>query len=125
MSLHQKNLHKHAKVLQKFRIDTSLKSTEDLLRRMMCLPKTQQNQEQRRLYEMKSAVNKKPSEFKTRPECNDDDQVDALLESIENLDKILANIGSGQKEKVIEQMATKFGLFEKETETADVGYANR
>jgi histone acetyltransferase (RNA polymerase elongator complex component) len=61
----------------------------------MCLPKTQSNLEQRKLYEMKSAVNKKPLELKTRPECNDDAQVDALLESIENLDKILANIGSG------------------------------
>ena len=44
MSLHQKNLHKHAVVLQKFKIDTSLKSTEDLLRRMMCLPRPKVNE---------------------------------------------------------------------------------
>ena len=114
MSLHQKNLHKHAKVLQKYKIYTSLKTTEDLLRRIMCLPKSEANTNQRKLYELKSAVNKKPSEFKTRPECNDDGQVDALLESIDNLDKILANLGGAMKEKVIEQMASKFGLIDHE-----------
>lgn len=39
MSLHQRNLGKHAKILTKFKIDASLKNTEDLVRRMMCLPK--------------------------------------------------------------------------------------
>ena len=38
MQLHQKNLGKHAKVLQKFKIDTSLKSTEELLRKFLCIP---------------------------------------------------------------------------------------
>lgn len=80
----------------------------------MCLPKVKANADQRKLYELKSAVNKKPQDFKTRPECNEDGQVDALLESIENLDKILANMnGAGAiKEKVIEQMASKFGLID-------------
>lgn len=78
----------------------------------MCLPKVKSNLDQRKLYELKSAVNKKPQDFKTRPECNEDGQVDALLESIENLDKILANMNGAIKEKVIEQMASKFGLIE-------------
>lgn len=42
MSMHQRNLGKHAKVLQKYRIDVSHKTTEDLLRRFMCLPKSLQ-----------------------------------------------------------------------------------
>ncbi len=77
------------------------------------------------MHELKSAVNRKPQEFKTRPECNEDSQADALLESIENLDKILSNIGNGLKEKVIEQMATKLGLFDNDKEAPDLGYANR
>jgi len=48
MSLHQKNLGKHAKVLHKFKIDTNLKTTEDLLRRMMCLPKSNNSEQQKR-----------------------------------------------------------------------------
>jgi len=49
-----------------------------------------------------------------------------LLESIENLDKILANIGTNQKEKVIESMAIKFGLFDyDQTNEPNLGYANR
>jgi len=92
----------------------------------MCLPKAPVNQEQRRLHELKSAVNRKPLEFKTRPECNEDNQADALLESIENLDKILANIGTNQKEKVIESMAIKFGLFDyDQANEPNLGYANR
>lgn len=39
MSNHQRNLGKHAKVLTKYRIDTTHKTTEDLLRRLMSLPK--------------------------------------------------------------------------------------
>lgn len=63
---------------------------------------------------MRSAVNKRLPDLKVRPECNDDDHADALLESIENLDKILANLTNGKKEKVIEQIATKFNLFNQE-----------
>jgi hypothetical protein len=73
---------------------------------------------------MRSAVNKRISDLKVRPECNDDNQADALLESIENLDKILANLNNGKKEKVIEQMATKFNLFDVEDEQ-ECAYANR
>lgn len=73
---------------------------------------------------MRSAVNKRKSDLKVRPECNDDNQADALLESIENLDKILANLNNGKKEKVIEQMATKFNLFNIEDEQ-ECAYANR
>lgn len=39
---------------------------------------------------------------------------DKILDSIENLDKILANINNSNKERIIEQMAKKFGLIENE-----------
>lgn len=49
-----------------------------------------------------------------------------MLESIENLDKILANIGTNQKEKVIESMAIKFRLFDyDQANEPNLGYANR
>ena len=45
-----------------------------------------------------SAVNKKPQDFRRRPDAGADDIADRLLESIENLDMLLANMKNGQKE---------------------------
>jgi hypothetical protein len=38
LAIHQRSLGKNAKVYARHRIDTGLKSTEDLLRRIMSLP---------------------------------------------------------------------------------------
>ena len=100
MQLHQRNLGKHARVLQKFKIDTSHKTTEDLLRRLMFLPKSEEVQV-KKLYEGKSAYNKKPDEFRSRPDAGDDCQANQLLQSLENLDKLLANLKNGKKEVVL------------------------
>lgn len=47
-------------------------------------------------------MNKRPEEFRSRPDAGEDGQVDLLLNSIENLDKLLANLTNGKKETVLE-----------------------
>ena len=117
MQLHQKNLGKHAKILQKYKIDSGLKSTEELLRKMLCIPATTNQNERKALHEQRSASNKRPEEFtRMKPDAQESQLADKLMDSLENLDKILANIRLGRKEECLEQLARKFQIWPEESE---------
>ena len=128
MAIHQKSLGKNARIYTKHRIDTGLKTTEDFLRKVMVLPRSASSQSKRQqLHQQKSAVNKRADEFRQRPDAGEDSQQDALMRSIENLDKLLANYGgaTATKEQVIEQLAIQLQIIENPADARPENYAGR
>ena len=47
-----------------------------------------------------------------KPDAGDDKQANLLLDSIENLDQLLANMKNGKKETTLESLAKKLGINE-------------
>jgi sulfur relay (sulfurtransferase) DsrF/TusC family protein len=82
MNLHLKNLAKHASVINKHKIDVTIKNTEELVRKIMNI-QSQTSVEKTKLHE-------KPQAKKV--EVVDEEM---LQESIENLDMLLANMKAG------------------------------
>jgi hypothetical protein len=59
------------------------------------------------LHKGKAAVNRNPNEVR-RPEC--DIQEDKLLDSIENLDMLLATLKDGRREETLERLGRKYQI---------------
>ena len=95
MNLHLKNLAKHAQVIQKHKIDVTIKNTQDLVRKILNV--------QAQTAETKPKLHEKGQAKKV-------EQVDEdlLQQSIENLDMLLANMKAGiaQKERALYSLST-------------------
>lgn len=60
-----------------------------------------------------------------KPDAQDSHLADQLLDSLENLDKILTNIRLGRKEECLEQLARKFQIWPEDSEEQPCDYAGR
>ena len=110
-SLHLNNLHKHHQVVSKNKIDTNIKTTQELVRKLVTNEKEEQKSSKPQLHEMQSAVNRQPQAVARRPPAPTEDD---LEQSLENLDMLLANMKAGvaNKERALHQLGQKFNLIE-------------
>ena len=91
-TLHLNNLHKHHKVISKNKIDTTIKTTRELVRKMVTNEKEEPKVDKPQLHEMQSAVNRQPQPVaRNKPAPTEEE----LTESLENLDMLLANMKAG------------------------------
>lgn len=95
LSLHSKNLQKHDQVVSRHGIDTSLQSTEQLIRKLVNAPAGEDARPQ-----LKQTL--------TRPGMEEVE--DRLEESLEQLDCLLNGIKAGAKEQQIAKLGSKYNL---------------
>ena len=96
--MHLKNLAKVAQVVRKNKIDVGLQNTEQLVRRMVSAERPISGTRQhKQLHEMQSAVNKTAAELanKRKKVATEDE----LMESLDNIDMLLANMKAGASNK--------------------------
>ena len=84
--MNQKNLHKHAEVLKKNKINANIQNTEHLVRRFLKIDEASKNQ--------KVPLHKKQNSGKNVEQELANIDEDHLMQSIDNLDMLLANVQS-------------------------------
>lgn len=105
MNLQKQNIHKHAQVLRQHQIDTKLKNTEQLVRKMLNV-ETKKDPERRPLHASRPDPKDKPM----RPGIESLDE-EAIQESIDNLDMLLSNLQKKDaKDQAVHKLSKKFNI---------------
>eukprot|EP00347_Sterkiella_histriomuscorum_P024504 403330880 len=105
LNLHMKNLHKHHQVVEKNQIDTKIKSTGELVRKIVNLPQNQSQNNQQ--ISNKSVISQNQL---MRPGVYEQEE-DKIMESLDNLDLLLQNKNDPiKREEAIYKIGQKLNI---------------